>query len=147
MEEEKLLKMNLQLLAGEDDSEDNTDDDVDNNDVGDNSDDKIKSEKKYSDDDVDRIIEKKLEKWKKQQQKEIDEAKKLGKITRLDFIAIKKKINEKIQDLEELNLVENDSVDVPVEKITRELMDQYIEAVLLEGNEVKEIKWKIMLKR
>lgn len=147
MEEEKLLKMNLQLLAGEDDSEDNTDDDVDNNDVGDNSDDKIKSEKKHSDDDVDRIIEKKLEKWKKQQQKEIDETKKLGKITRLDFIAIKKKINEKIQDLEELNLVENESVDVPVEKLTRELMDQYIEAVLLERNEVKKIKWKIMLKR
>lgn len=73
MQEENLLKMNLQLLAGEDDSGD----DIDDNDVGGNSDDNVKSEKKYSDD-VDRIIEKKLEKWKKQQQKEIDEAKKLA---------------------------------------------------------------------
>ncbi|MFM1533935.1 recombinase family protein [Helcococcus ovis] len=67
---------------------------------------------------------------------------KLGKITRLDFIDIKKKIDVKIQELEELNSVENESVDVPVEELTRELMDQYIESVLLEGNEVLEIKWK-----
>lgn len=46
-----------------------------------NSDDEKKSEKKYSDEDLDKIIAKKLEKWQKQKIAELDEAKKLATMT------------------------------------------------------------------
>lgn len=119
MQEEKILKMNLQLLAGEDDPEDNTDDDVDDNDVGGNSDESVKSEKKYSDDDVDRIIEKKLEKWKKQQQKEIDEAKKLA-----DMNAQQKAEYERDKLQEELDELRNAKTISEMSKIARNMLKE-----------------------
>lgn len=72
-----LLKMNLQLLASEDEPEEDIVDGVDDMGTNDKPDDD-KDDKKYSGDDVNKVIERKFEEWKKQQQKEIDEAKKLA---------------------------------------------------------------------
>lgn len=119
MQEEKLLKMNLQLLAGEDDSGDDIDDDVDDNNVGDGTNSDDGEEKKYSDDDVDRIIEKKFEKWKKQQQKEIDEAKKLA-----DMNAQQKAEYERDKLQEELDELRNAKTISEMSKTARNMLKE-----------------------
>lgn len=119
MQEEKLLRMNLQLLAGEDDSGDDNDDNVDDNNVGDGTNSDDEKEKKYSDDDVDRIIEKKFEKWKKQQQKEIDEAKKLA-----DMNAQQKAEYERDKLQEELDELRNAKTISEMSKTARNMLKE-----------------------
>lgn len=93
---EKLLKMSLQLLADSNDTNAEEDNgkgaedvnggrnDHDNDNGSDHEEQKGKpdeddrNEKKYSENDLDDIIERKLAKWKKQQKKDIDEATKLA---------------------------------------------------------------------
>ena len=51
-------------------------------------------EKKYSDDDVDRIISKKFAEWQKKQERKVSEAEKLGNMT------AEEKANQRLQELE-----------------------------------------------
>jgi len=76
------IKLNLQFFAdpaGESDS-DNGEEQSNSTDTETNK----ESEKKYSDADVDRIVNDKYAKFEKQKQKEVDEAKKLAKMNKDD---------------------------------------------------------------
>lgn len=95
------LKMKLQLLA-DDNSGDNAP--IDNSEQkgteNNNSEDKKQNEKKYTDDEVNEIINKKFEKWTKQKEKEMDEAKKLADMTAQEKVEYER--NQLKKELEEL---------------------------------------------
>lgn len=95
------LKMKLQLLA-DDNSRDNapTDNSEQKETENNNSDDKKQNEKKYTDDEVNEIINKKFEKWTKQKEKEMDEAKKLADMTAQEKVEYER--NQLKKELEEL---------------------------------------------
>lgn len=95
------LKMKLQLLA-DDNSGDNapTDNLVQKETGNNNSEDKKQNEKKYTDDEVNEIINKKFEKWTKQKEKEMDEAKKLADMTAQEKVEYER--NQLKKELEEL---------------------------------------------
>ncbi len=95
------LKMKLQLLA-DDNSGDNapTDNSEQKETENNNSDDKKQNEKKYTDDEVNEIINKKFEKWTKQKEKEMDEAKKLADMTAQEKVEYER--NQLKKELEEL---------------------------------------------
>lgn len=95
------LKMKLQLLA-DDNSGDNapTDNPVQKETENNNSEGKKQNEKKYTDDEVDEIINKKFEKWTKQKEKEMDEAKKLADMTAQEKVEYER--NQLKKELEEL---------------------------------------------
>lgn len=84
---ESRIKLNLQFFAdpaGESGSE-NGDEQVSSDDTSNtNTDDSKESEKKYSDADVNRIVNEKYAKFEAQKQKEVDEAKKLAKMNKDD---------------------------------------------------------------
>lgn len=102
--------MNLQLLA--EDSGDGTgdstasniaSDDNNTNDKGDVNTDSTNDEgtlKKYTDADVDRIVEEKFKKWTKQQERKIDEAKKLAEMNAQQRAEYER--DEALKELEEL---------------------------------------------
>lgn len=84
-------KLNLQLFA-----EDNVEQPEGNDSKGAK---KEESEKKYTDEDVDRIIDKKFAIWEKNQQKKVDEAKKLAEMNAQERAEherdeLQKKLNE-----------------------------------------------------
>lgn len=82
---EDRIKLNLQFFADPAGEPDNGDNDNENDSVdttNDNQDNK--PELKYSDDDVDRIVNEKYAKFAAQKQKEVDEAKKLAKMSKDD---------------------------------------------------------------
>ena len=95
------FKMKLQLLA-DDNSGDNapTDNSEQKETENNNSDDKKQNEKKYTDDEVNEIINKKFEKWTKQKEKEMDEAKKLADMTAQEKVEYER--NQLKKELEEL---------------------------------------------
>lgn len=95
------LKMKLQLLA-DDNSGDNapTDNSEQKETENNNSEGKKQNEKKYTDDEVDEIINKKFEKWTKQKEKEMDEAKKLADMTAQEKVEYER--NQLKKELEEL---------------------------------------------
>ena len=95
------LKMKLQLLA-DDNSGDKapTDNSEQKGTENNNSEDKKQNEKKYTDDEVDEIINKKFEKWTKQKEKEMDEAKKLADMTAQEKVEYER--NQLKKELEEL---------------------------------------------
>lgn len=95
------LKMKLQLLA-DDNSGDNapTDNSEQKETENNNSDEKKQNEKKYTDDEVNEIINKKFEKWTKQKEKEMDEAKKLADMTAQEKVEYER--NQLEKELEEL---------------------------------------------
>lgn len=95
------FKMKLQLLA-DDNSRDNapTDNSEQKETENNNSDDKKQNEKKYTDDEVNEIINKKFEKWTKQKEKEMDEAKKLADMTAQEKVEYER--NQLKKELEEL---------------------------------------------
>lgn len=68
----ELFKLNLQLFAEEDKSQEPEGTEP--------KEDKKEGEKKYTDEDVNRIIDKKFAIWEKNQQKKVDEAKKLAEM-------------------------------------------------------------------
>lgn len=94
------LKMKLQLLAN--DSGDNapTDNLGQNETENNNSENEKQNEKKYTDDEVNEIINKKFEKWTKQKEKEMDEAKKLADMTAQEKVEYER--NQLKKELEEL---------------------------------------------
>ena len=82
---EDRIKLNLQFFAdpaGEPDNGDNGNQDNSKDTNSDNQDNK--PELKYSDDDVDRIVNEKYAKFAAKKQKEVDEAKKLAKMSKDD---------------------------------------------------------------
>lgn len=95
------FKMKLQLLA-DDNSGDNapTDNSEQKETENNNSDDKKQNEKRYTDDEVNEIINKKFEKWTKQKEKEMDEAKKLADMTAQEKVEYER--NQLKKELEEL---------------------------------------------
>lgn len=95
------FKMKLQLLA-DDNSGDNapTDNPVQKETENNNSEGKKQNEKKYTDDEVDEIINKKFEKWTKQKEKEMNEAKKLADMTAQEKVEYER--NQLKKELEEL---------------------------------------------
>lgn len=82
---EDRIKLNLQFFADPAGESDNGNNDNENNPI-DTSDDNQdnKPELKYSDDDVDRIVNEKYAKFAAKKQKEVDEAKKLAKMSKDD---------------------------------------------------------------
>ena len=95
------LKMKLQLLS-DDNSGDNapTDNPVQKETENNNSEGKKQNEKKYTDNEVDEIINKKFEKWTKQKEKEMNEAKKLADMTAQEKVEYER--NQLKKELEEL---------------------------------------------
>ena len=83
---EDRIKLNLQFFAdpageldnGDNDNEKSNSDDVETKEA------ELQDEKKYSDDDVDRIVNEKYAKFAAKKQKEVDEAKKLAKMSKDD---------------------------------------------------------------
>lgn len=72
-----IKKLNLQMFADDDEGASGTDqEDIDSN--KDDDPNPKKDEKKYSDDDLDKIINSKFAKWQKQQEKAVKEAEKLA---------------------------------------------------------------------
>ncbi|WP_099321327.1 recombinase family protein [Anaerococcus sp. Marseille-P3625] len=68
---------------------------------------------------------------------------KLGKMNRQKFIDSKNLIDEEIQAIKEKILKAKEEKEVlDNTKLTRELMEKYIDSVICEGNEVLNIKWK-----
>lgn len=68
---------------------------------------------------------------------------KLGKLTRLDFIDEKKKLDNEIELLQkEQSKTVVQQENIQEEKLTRDLMDKYVEKVIVRGNEIIKIEWK-----
>lgn len=108
----KEQKINLQLFA--DDAEDS--DDNDNKDTSEKEVNK-EPEKKYSDEDLDRIISKKFAKWKQDQEKAVDEAKKLA-----DMNAQEKAEYERDKIRKELDELKNEKVLNEMSKTARKML-------------------------
>lgn len=108
----KEQKINLQLFA--DDAENS--DDNDNKDTSE-KDEKKEPEKKYSDEDLDRIISKKFAKWKQDQEKAVDEAKKLA-----DMNAQEKDEYERDKIRKELDELKNEKVLNEMSKTARKML-------------------------
>ena len=108
----KEQKINLQLFA--DDVEDS--DDNDNKDTSEKEG-KKEPEKKYSDEDLDRIISKKFAKWKQDQEKAVDEAKKLA-----DMNAQEKAEYERDKIRKELDELKNEKVLNEMSKTARKML-------------------------
>lgn len=82
---EDRIKLNLQFFADPAGEPDNGDNDNENDSVDTTNDNQDKEpELKYSDDDVDRIVNEKYAKFAAKKQKEVDEAKKLAKMSKDD---------------------------------------------------------------
>lgn len=105
-------KINLQLFA--EDVEDS--DDNDNKDTSEKEGNK-EPEKKYSDEDLDRIISKKFAKWKQDQEKAVDEAKKLA-----DMNAQEKAEYERDKIRKELDELKNEKVLNEMSKTARKML-------------------------
>lgn len=108
----KEQKINLQLFA--EDVEDS--DDNDNKDTSEKEGNK-EPEKKYSDEDLDRIISKKFAKWKQDQEKAVDEAKKLA-----DMNAQEKAEYERDKIRKELDELKNEKVLNEMSKTARKML-------------------------
>ena len=68
---------------------------------------------------------------------------KLGKITRLDFLEEKKKLDMDIEELKHnQKKLPAEQENVQEENLTRELMEKYIKSIIVRGNEILEIEWK-----
>ncbi|MDU2829940.1 MAG: recombinase, partial [Anaerococcus sp.] len=68
---------------------------------------------------------------------------KLGKMNRQKFIDSKNSIDEEIQAIKEkLQKAKEEKEVIDNTKLTRELMEKYIDSVFCEGNEVLNIIWK-----
>lgn len=83
---EDRIKLNLQFFAdpaGEQDNGDNSKEQSNSDDV-ETKETEVRDEKKYSDNDLDRIVNEKYAKFAAKKQKEVDEAKKLAKMSKDD---------------------------------------------------------------
>ena len=68
---------------------------------------------------------------------------KLGKMTRLDFIEEKKKLDDEIETLKkEQSKKVVQQVNIQEEKLTRKLMEKHIKSIKVRGNEILKIEWK-----
>lgn len=68
---------------------------------------------------------------------------KLGKITRLDFLEEKKKLDKDIEELKHnQKKLPAEQENILEEKLTRELMEKYIDSIVVRGNEILKIEWK-----
>ena len=68
---------------------------------------------------------------------------KLGKMNRQKFIDSKNLIDEEIQAIKEkIQKAKEEKEVIDNTKLTRELMEKYIDSVICEGNEVLNIIWK-----
>ena len=68
---------------------------------------------------------------------------KLGKMNRQKFIDSKNLIDEEIQAIKEkIEKAKEEKQVIDNTKLTRELMEKYIDSVICEGNEVLNIIWK-----
>ena len=68
---------------------------------------------------------------------------KLGKMTRLDFIEEKKTLDKRIEALKtNQEKIEVQKENIQEKKLTRELMDKYVEKVIVRGTEILKIEWK-----
>ena len=68
---------------------------------------------------------------------------KLGKITRLDFLEEKKKLDKDIEELKHnQKKLPEEQENVQEENLTRELMEKYIKSIIVRGNEILKIEWK-----
>lgn len=68
---------------------------------------------------------------------------KLGKMTRLDFIEEKKKLDNEIEALKnEQSKIVVQQEKIQEEKLTRELMEKYVKKVIIRGSEILEIEWQ-----
>ena len=68
---------------------------------------------------------------------------KLGKMNRQKFIDSKNSIDEEIQAIKEkIQKAKEEKEVIDNTKLTRELMEKYIDSVFCEGNEVLNIIWK-----
>ena len=67
----------------------------------------------------------------------------LGNITRLDFIEKKKRFDYEIEEIKKAQLENQEVEEIKEDELTRELMEKYIDSVLLENNEVIKINWKL----
>ena len=68
---------------------------------------------------------------------------KLGKMNRQKFIDSKNSIDEEIQAIKEkIQKAKEEKEVIDNTKLTRELMEKYIDSVICEGNEVLNIIWK-----
>ena len=91
----KKQKLNLQLFA-----EDGEGNDDSGNEDSSKKEGKEEPEKKYSDEDLDRIISKKFAKWKQDQEKAVDEAKKLADMNAQEKAEYERdKIRKELEDL------------------------------------------------
>lgn len=97
----KELKMNLQMFTEEpNDSKEPTEP----TEPKESTEPKEPEDKKYSDDDVDKIISKKFAEWEKKHQKEVDEAKKLAEMNATEKAEYKaKQLESKLNELEQKN--------------------------------------------
>lgn len=69
----------------------------------------------------------------------------LGQISRLDFIEKKKRLDGQIEKLKQAQFESNEVIEaeeITEDKLTRELMEKYIESIVVRGNEVLKINWK-----
>lgn len=87
-------RMNLQLFAEGDDGEGDGESEGEGEGKGNDPKDEPEPEKKYSDEDLDRIINQRFARWQKEQQKAVSEAEKLANMS------AEEKTNKRIQDLE-----------------------------------------------
>lgn len=92
---EKFNKFYLQLFAEGADGGDGSDTGADDGAKGTEPKAEPKAEAKYTDADLDRIINQKFAAWQKQQEKKVSEAERLGKMSEAE------KANERIKQLEE----------------------------------------------
>lgn len=68
---------------------------------------------------------------------------KLGKMTRLDFIEEKKKLNDEIDALKnEQSKKVVQQANIHEEKLTRKLMEKDIKSIIVRGNQILKIEWK-----
>ena len=89
-----------------------------------------------------KVLEKKKDKL---QDKKMDEFEKykLGKMSKAKFVENKAKIDEMIEELEEKIKASSVTSEMVTDtKLTRELMEKYVESVICEDSIVQEIIWK-----
>ena len=68
---------------------------------------------------------------------------KLGKMTRLDFIEEKKKLDDEIDALKnEQSKKVVQQANIHEEKLTRKLMEKDIKSIIVRGNQILKIEWK-----
>lgn len=89
-----------------------------------------------------KVLEKKKDKLQDKKMAEFEKYK-LGKMSKAKFVESKAKIDEMIEELEEKIKASSVTSEMVTDtKLTRELMEKYVESVICEASIVQEIIWK-----